>query len=200
MSLKPDEKKKETFTDRINTLYAEYQERQIKNRLRSSEGGFGKIAGLSRQCIHEYLNKKNKLPDGSALLKLCNAHGVSADWLLGLSDDRSVEMDFKAAYKKLGLSEEAANTLFRYQGPALNLFLSKTDSWETIMHDLGGFYACKKYMDDHPHEATTYDIPLSYQGSTVLIGVNDSVNLLARRMADRILLMLENISTTDMEK
>ena len=193
--------KQETFTDRINKLYAEYQERQSKKGLRSSEDGFAKESGLSRQCIHEYLTKPNKYPDGECLLKLCKAHNISADWLLALTDDRSIDMEYKAAYKTLGLSEDAAATINQFKGPALNLFLNnRHQRWDLIMHDLGAFYACRKYLDDNSKDDASHEIVLYYQGSEIFVGLRDSVSLYARNVGDGIYNMLENLSTLDKEE
>ena len=189
------QEKKVTFTDRINTLYSEYQERLSKEKRRSSEEGFAKVAGLSRQCIHDYLTNPLKLPDGKSLLKLCNAHHVSADWLLALTDERSVDMEYKTAYKTLGISEKAADTLHKYRRPALDFFLSEDENneyWFSIVSEIEDYYACIRYAKDHPDEASKpfKTIHISSDKSCD-IDINTMIKQYARNIGDMITHMLE---------
>ncbi len=133
----------ETFTDRINILFSEYQKGTPG---RTSEEKFAKMVGMSRQGIHDYLNTKDKLPDGRSLKKLCENLNVSADWLLGLSDVRSVDTDLQAACKTLGISEAAANTLLRESGESVNYLLElPEEEWDLIRYHLDNFTSCWKH-------------------------------------------------------
>lgn len=93
---------RDIFYDRINLLYAESGAK--------SHDEFSKMAGITRQTISFYLNG-NRKPDYPMTIKLCNAFHVSADWLLGLSDVRSINSDVSTVCKTTGLSEKAVVTL-----------------------------------------------------------------------------------------
>lgn len=71
------------FTERFNTLYDEYKAKTGK----SSELAFADYLGLSRQSVHNYLCTEDKFPDGKTLVKICRKLHISADWLMGLTDD-----------------------------------------------------------------------------------------------------------------
>lgn len=191
-------KKKESFTDRINILFAEYQNRMSKEKRRSSEEGFAKESGLSRQCIHEYLTNTQKLPDGKSLLKLCNAHNVSADWLLALTEERSVDMDYKAAYKTLGISEKAADTLSKYRRPAFDFFLSEDENneyWFPIISELENYYACVQYAKDNSAEISEHSIKISISSDKEYdIDIRTGITQCARDIGDMITRMLEERS------
>lgn len=69
---------------------------------------FAKKVGLSRQTMGFYLNG-DRIPDSATLLQICQKCNVSADWLLGLSDDPSPD---PCAVDSLGLSVENVNYLY----------------------------------------------------------------------------------------
>lgn len=192
------QKGKDTFTDRINTLYVEYQNRMKKEKRRSSEEGFAKEAGLSRQCIHEYLTNPQKLPDGKSLLKLCKAYGVSADWLLAIVEERSVDMDYKAAYKTLGISQKTANTLSKYRRPAFDFFLSEDENneyWFPIISELENYYACVQYAKENPAEISEHSIKISISSDKEYdIDIRTGITQCARDIGDMITRMLEERS------
>ena len=114
------------FSERFETLFIEtVQDNPI------SIEKFGKQNGLSRQTCQNYLNGgdeyKNRLPDGKTLITLAQNFNVTTDWLLGLTDTRTVDTDFASACKTLGLSEKAAKALAENQGPILSDLLEHID-------------------------------------------------------------------------
>lgn len=131
---------KDHFKERINELCREQG---------SSASAMAKKAGLAPGSMNMYLSGE-RCPDAERLYRICKAFSISADWLLGLSDVRTVDTDIHAACETLGLTEAAANTLLREQGEALNHFLERSDeNWDLIRFMLENYLSClKKVMTD----------------------------------------------------
>ena len=68
------------------------------------------IAEVSRQSLYDYLNGKC-VPDGNTIYRICQKCNVSADWLLGLSDVKTIEENFQTACKTLNISEQTARNI-----------------------------------------------------------------------------------------
>lgn len=62
--------------------------------------------GISRGALSFYENGDRK-PDAEVLYKMCKHFGVSADYILGLSDIKSPDEDIKTACKVTGLKENS---------------------------------------------------------------------------------------------
>ncbi len=58
-------------------------------------------------CRLSVIIARARVPDSSMLMWICQKCGVSADWLLGLSDVKAPEADVKSACKATGLHENA---------------------------------------------------------------------------------------------
>lgn len=67
---------------------------------------FAKKLGMSRATVGFYAAGQ-RIPDALGLKKIAEKCNVSADWLLGLSDIKSCNMDIRAICRKTGLSEKA---------------------------------------------------------------------------------------------
>lgn len=67
---------------------------------------FAKFLGFSRPTVTLYESGK-RIPDALALKTIAEKCGVSADWLLGLSDVRSPKPDVQLVCSTTGLSEDA---------------------------------------------------------------------------------------------
>ena len=93
----------EKFSDRMRQLYRESGF--------SSVQAFADELKMSRQAVSFYLSGDRKLPDGPSLLNICKRCNCSADWLLGLSDTRTLDSDFAAAIQTLSISEQTAQNL-----------------------------------------------------------------------------------------
>lgn len=78
-----------------------------------SQAAFAQKVGISRPTVGFYENG-DRLPDAEAILKICNACGVSSDYLLGLTDDPAPASE-RSAVDELGLSPEAVSALIRYR-------------------------------------------------------------------------------------
>lgn len=93
--------KTSVFKERLLELI---KERKINQR-ELAEG-----IGISKQTISFYVNGK-RLPDIDIFSDLCEYFEVSADYLLGITDFRSSNIDNKEIHQRLGLSDKAIATL-----------------------------------------------------------------------------------------
>ena len=71
---------------------------------------FADKIGISRQTCSYYLSG-NRLPDAVTLLQICDQCEVSADYLLGITDVRSRDLDIQNVCRALDLSEPAVMQL-----------------------------------------------------------------------------------------
>lgn len=81
---------------------------ELRNKLLVLQGemtakDFADKLGLSRQTVGFYLSGQ-RIPDAKTIEQICKRCNVSSDWLLGLSEDRSLH---PSAVDELGLPEEA---------------------------------------------------------------------------------------------
>ena len=68
----------DVFAERLNELM---EETFICKEKLDSEGV------VSKECVLSYL-RKERMPNGKTLMKICNYFNVSADWLLGFSNEK----------------------------------------------------------------------------------------------------------------
>ena len=66
--------------------------------------------GMSRQTVGFYYNG-NRIPDALGIRDIAEKCGVSADWLLGLSNIRSTDGEIKQVCKYTGLNQAALDNL-----------------------------------------------------------------------------------------
>ena len=71
---------------------------------------FGEKVGLSDATVGFYAAGK-RLPKADRVRQIAEACGVSADWLLGMSENKTTDENVKAVCAYTGLTEEAANLL-----------------------------------------------------------------------------------------
>lgn len=87
----------------------------MKTRLKELQGDmsatdFAKKIGLSRQTVGFYLNG-DRIPDSETLIQICQSCHVSADWLLGLSEEKTMDSSAQSASLYTGLSGGAVEFL-----------------------------------------------------------------------------------------
>lgn len=70
------------------------------------------VIGVRRQTISLYMSGQSN-PDWEQIVKIAKHFEVSADWLLGLSDVKSMDVELKAVSKFLNLSEPAINNILK---------------------------------------------------------------------------------------
>ena len=88
---------------------------EFKNRFNELRGDmpqsvFAEKIGIARATVGFYENGE-RLPDALTLKQIADKTGVSTDWLLGRTDDRSGNADVMVVEKRLGLSPLAQEML-----------------------------------------------------------------------------------------
>lgn len=96
-----EEKKESTFQERLNELIQESGK---------SQKDLADYVGITRQSISLYAAGK-RTPDIDVLKEICDYFNVSADYLLGIIDLKSSNIDNKEINKRLGLSDTTIELL-----------------------------------------------------------------------------------------
>ena len=78
--------------------------RELQGDMSNTE--FAEFLGISRQTVGFYCNGE-RIPDALGLKSIAEKCSVSADWLLGMSNTKSMETNLKAVCHCTGLSENA---------------------------------------------------------------------------------------------
>ncbi len=94
------------FATRLREIMKERGENQttLADKLTSQ------YVAIQRQTISLYMNGQSK-PDTERLTAIARVLNVSADWLLGLSDERSINGDLAQACRYTGLPSNSVNRL-----------------------------------------------------------------------------------------
>lgn len=75
---------------------------------------FADFLGISRQTVGFYCNG-NRIPDAVVLRQIADKCEVSADWLLGLTDVQTRDLDLRNICEYTGLSEKAVEMVLIYK-------------------------------------------------------------------------------------
>lgn len=89
------------FSERLSALM---KERDVTQEKLANE------LGIKRQTVSLYKNGQST-PDAAQLKNIATFFDVSADWLLGLSETKSTDIDVQKICKKTGLSEHAVTSI-----------------------------------------------------------------------------------------
>jgi len=84
--------------------------RKLIEKKQISQKELGDAIGITRQSISLY-TMGQRTPDIDVLKNLCEYFNVSADYLVGLAEVETRDMDIKEISKKTGLSEEAIHAI-----------------------------------------------------------------------------------------
>ena len=112
--------------------------REIMKRTHTKQKTLADAIGKQPQTVSLYLNGQS-FPDVLTFRKICLYFDVSADWLLGLTDIKSRNIEIKVACDCTGLSEGAVQSLHVLQtnanAPLCNEERSdfKTSYWENLV-------------------------------------------------------------------
>jgi transcriptional regulator with XRE-family HTH domain len=68
----------------------------------------------TRQTVSEYRNGTS-IPNADKLKSIAEFFDVSADYLIGITDEPTKDRDLQAVYDKIGLSSTSINELLRYE-------------------------------------------------------------------------------------
>ncbi len=89
------------FQERLEALRKEHD---------LSNTDFAKFLGMSRQTVGFYLNG-DRIPDMLGLKQIAEECNVSADWLIGLTDEQTPDVSARAACEYTGLTQKAVEAL-----------------------------------------------------------------------------------------
>ena len=87
--------------------------RELFDEQKTSQQEIAEIIGKSRQMVSYYCDGSST-PDWETIVKIAKRFGVSTDYLLGVSDIRTISPDIAMVQKTTGLSENAVMNLHRY--------------------------------------------------------------------------------------
>ena len=90
--------------------------RELRNKLGVSQDKMAQALGVSKSTLGLY-ETGDTLPDARTLRDIAVYFNVSADWLLGLTDTRSADIEVKQICKKTGLSEGAVASVISLVTP-----------------------------------------------------------------------------------
>ena len=93
------------FSERLSQLM---REKGLKQKNLADE------LGVKRQTVSLYMTGQS-MPDAEQLKNIAVFFDVSADWLLGISNTKSIDIDTKMICKYTGLSEECVNFFRRLE-------------------------------------------------------------------------------------
>ena len=93
------------FKTRFNALF---------NEANCTIGDFAKKIGLSRQTTGFYING-HRIPDAETLTEISKALNVSVDWLLGLTDENTVDSTVQSVCEYTGLSAQTVDALHAFE-------------------------------------------------------------------------------------
>lgn len=100
MKQTPEEKSRlSIFTRRFRELQGERSNKE-----------FSDFLGISRQTVGFYCNG-DRIPDALGIKTIAEKCGVSADWLLGLSDTKVLDGELKQVCNYIGLNEKSVQRL-----------------------------------------------------------------------------------------
>ena len=86
--------------------------REIMQENHTTQKMLGDAIGVRPQTISLYCTGQSS-PDADGLTKICDYYKVSADWILGRIDVKSVDSNLAAACSYTGLSEGAVDYIYR---------------------------------------------------------------------------------------
>lgn len=96
-----------------------FAERFAQLRGNRTQGEFADFLGISRPTVGFY-ESGARIPDALVLRQIAEKCGVSSDWLIGLSDTQSLDIDIQQVCKFSGLSELVVDKLHSWKHSPLN--------------------------------------------------------------------------------
>ncbi len=123
------------FSDRLKELRGERTLQEVANAI-----------GITRVAMG-YYEKGERKPDIEVLYKIANFYGVSSDYLIGLSNIQTLDIDVQSISSKTGLSEKAIEKVCYFNTHAkcyiepLNILL-KSPNFESALSHI------PKYMEE----------------------------------------------------
>lgn len=120
--------------DKNNPRLEAFHRRYLE--LEKGAGGITKVSKLiemSRPTV-QFWHNGERTPDAENIIKLANAFGVSADYLLGITESPSLDADVRSAQEYTGLSDRAVKSLAGDDDlvKAINYLLSREKGIDAI--------------------------------------------------------------------
>ncbi len=73
-----DKERAELFASRLE---------QVRKNSKQTNADFAALAGISPNTVSMAI-RRQRIPNGTTIALLCEAHGIRADWLLGLTEEK----------------------------------------------------------------------------------------------------------------
>ena len=124
------------FCERANSLFGNTGQVELAEKLDLSQG-----------VISSIKNKKVKAPGADTVCKIARYFNVSTDWLLGLSDVQTRDLETRELCQTLGLSEDAIWTLQNAKNMCLDLEECRINLTDTISDFLSSTSALPMFFD-----------------------------------------------------
>ena len=96
-----------------------FADRFLELRGKRTQEEFAKFLGISRPTVGFY-ESGQRLPDALVLRQIAGKCNVSADYLLGLTDEKTPNQDIQAICKKTGLCETSIKSIMSAKDSELN--------------------------------------------------------------------------------
>lgn len=166
---------------------------------------FADHCGVSRSSMQYYLDGERN-PDSVRIKKICDACSVSADWLLGLSDIRSLSVDAQIAVKYSRLPENMIERIrVSYNENQINaladlvddeMFPHLLDDYSFFLMLLSSIEDYEQFNDINGTEVTKEKkVVMSYSTAKSLIGAqvsNDLAEICRHREQNALMRMISS--------
>lgn len=122
---------------------------QLRSERGMSQEEFADFLEITRPTVGFYENGK-RIPDALKLRQIAEKCNVSADWLLGLTDAKTVDCEIRAICSKTGLSERIVTKIVKIKNSKMNedgafygfideLFTDHGAQFELVLYNLFDF-------------------------------------------------------------
>ncbi len=170
----------EVFGERLLKLREERKETQDQ---------LAKAVGITRQSLSRY-ETNERTPNIELIYNIAKHYEVSADYLLGLSNVKSLDNRVQAACEVTGLSEEAINAVIQLNGMGMGNDLAELDIYCSLKDALDMFITSRYSFSLLTGLASSYVASKNFVKKLVNNSSNDE--LLCERNGTR-LQFFENI-------
>lgn len=142
-----------------------FAERFSKLRGEMTQDEFAKYLGISRPTVGFYENG-TRLPDALVLRQIAEKCNVSADYLLGLTDEKTIDANIRQVCNYTGLNEDSVNYLHNLNvraGQAMLVFINDLLSSPILLNKLLAYYASAfhRLSREEPYNNISQHLPHS---------------------------------------
>lgn len=142
-----------------------FAERFSKLRGEKTQDEFAKFLSISRPTVGFYENG-TRLPDALVLKQIAEKCNVSTDYLLGLTDEKTVDANLRQICNYTGLKEDVVKFLHNLNvrtGQAMTIFINDLLSAPVLINKLLAYYASAFHGLSHenPYNTISQSLPHS---------------------------------------